>query len=142
MVNAFDIAREMARLVDACKSGDELAAEMRRKFPTATADDYRRAKIIGIDRLEMLEEERQAATRDLADLWFGGAPKEAIDAAIRSNRYNCCQVPTPCSRSPIRRRADHVRRDGLQRCGGLGCAGTRNARHHRRSMPGRRVGLA
>ena len=80
---AFDIARQMARFVDAGISGNEMVSEMRRMFPTAKAADYDRAKLIGLERLEMLEEERQAAVHKSADLWFGGAPKEAIDAAIQ-----------------------------------------------------------
>ena len=83
MVNHFDMAREMARLVDAGgKSADALVAEMRRMFPTATAADYERAKRIGLDRVEMLEEERQAAARSFADKWFNGAPEQVIDASI------------------------------------------------------------
>jgi hypothetical protein len=83
MTNHFDMAREMARLVDTDKSSGEIAAEMRRLFPTATAADSQWAMRIGLERIEMLEEERQAAAHNLADLRFGGAPKEAIDAAIQ-----------------------------------------------------------
>ena len=80
---AFDIARQMARFVDAGISGNEMVSEMRRMFPTAKAADYDRAKLIGLERLEMLEEERQAAVHKSADLLFGGGSKEAIDAAIQ-----------------------------------------------------------
>jgi hypothetical protein len=83
MVNHFDMAREMARLVDTGKSGDEIVADVRSMFPTAAAADCRRAMRIGLERFEMLEEERQAATHNLAGLWFGGAPKQAIDAGIQ-----------------------------------------------------------
>jgi hypothetical protein len=36
---AFDIAHEVARLVDAGKAGEELVAEIRRKFPRMTVAD-------------------------------------------------------------------------------------------------------
>jgi len=79
MVNHFD----MARLVDTGKSGDEIVAEMRSMFPPAAAADCQRAMRIGLERFEMLEEEKQAAAHNLAGLCFGGAPKQAIDAAIQ-----------------------------------------------------------
>jgi hypothetical protein len=79
-INHFDMAKEMARLVDAGKDGDELLAEMCRKFPMATPADCDRALRIGLDRFEMLEEER---ARFLADTWFSGASKEVIDAATK-----------------------------------------------------------
>jgi hypothetical protein len=44
MVNEFDMAREMARLVHSGKSSDEIAAEIRRMFLTATAADFQRTK--------------------------------------------------------------------------------------------------
>jgi hypothetical protein len=80
---AFNIASEMARFIDAGISGDEMVSEMRCMFPTAKAADYDRAKLIGLERVEMLEGGTQAAIHNLADLWLGGAPKEAIDAAIQ-----------------------------------------------------------
>jgi len=85
MVNRFDMAREMARLVDAGKSTDETVTEMLRMFPTATAGDCQRAMRIGLERLEMLEDERNAAAHNLADQLFGRSTKdkEAIDAAVR-----------------------------------------------------------
>jgi hypothetical protein len=50
MVNAFDMARETARLVDAGKSCREVAVEMRRLFPTATLADVQRAFRVGLNR--------------------------------------------------------------------------------------------
>jgi uncharacterized protein (UPF0335 family) len=84
MTNPFDMAREMARLVDAGKSIGEIAAEMLRKFPTATAADVQRALRIGLERIEMLEEERAAAAESFADQWFGGAEpdRQAIDTVM------------------------------------------------------------
>jgi hypothetical protein len=83
MINHFDMAKEMARLVDAGTSDDEVVAEMRRMFPMATAADYDRAKRVGIERFDMLQEERMAAARSLADTWFSGASKSTIDAATK-----------------------------------------------------------
>jgi hypothetical protein len=83
MVNHFDMACEMARLVDAGISGDEMVAKMRLLFPTATVADYERAKRIGLDRFEILEEERHAAARSITDQVFGGAPDQVIDTSIR-----------------------------------------------------------
>ena len=82
IINHFDMACEMARLVDAGISGDEMVAKMRSLFPTATAADYARAKRIGLDRFEILEEERHAAARSIADQVFG-APDQVIDTSIR-----------------------------------------------------------
>jgi hypothetical protein len=42
--NEFDMVREMARLIDSGKSSDEIAAEIRRMFLTATAADFQRTK--------------------------------------------------------------------------------------------------
>jgi hypothetical protein len=83
-VNHFDMAREMARLVDAGKAGDEFVSAMRRKFPSATTADYERAKHITLDRLEILEEEGVAAAKSLADQWYGGAEpdRQAIDTVM------------------------------------------------------------
>ena len=68
---AFDIAREMARQVDreiarqkaAEADGieiesdqDAMEAELRRAFPTATRDDFKRARLILRERMEMLLE--------------------------------------------------------------------------------------
>jgi len=50
MVNPFDMACEVARLVDAGKSCHKVALEMRRLFPTATLADVQRAFRIGLDR--------------------------------------------------------------------------------------------
>jgi predicted solute-binding protein len=83
MTNPFDIAREMARLVDAGKGGDDVVTEMLRKFPGITAADLQRAKLIGMERLEMLEVEQMAACEDLADKWFNGASEPVVDAAIQ-----------------------------------------------------------
>jgi hypothetical protein len=83
MNNPFDIAREMARLVDAGKAGDDLVAEMRRKFPRMTAADIQRAKLISVERIEMLEEERLAGAQTFADKWCSGAAEPVIDAVIR-----------------------------------------------------------
>jgi hypothetical protein len=83
MMNHFDMAREMARLIDAGKSSDEIPAEMRRMFPMAKAADFERARLIGVERVLILEAERQAAARSLADKWFGGADKSVIDTAIQ-----------------------------------------------------------
>jgi hypothetical protein len=83
MVNHFDMAREVAHLVDTGKSDDETVAEMLRMFPTATAADCQRAMRIGLERLDMLDEERYAAAHNLVELWFEGAPNPVIDAAIQ-----------------------------------------------------------
>ncbi len=83
MVNHFNMACEMARLLDAGMSSDEMVAKMRRMFPTATTADYERAKRIGLDRFEILEEERHAAVRNITDQVFGGAPDQVIDTSIR-----------------------------------------------------------
>jgi hypothetical protein len=80
MIYPFDIVREMARLVDAGKEGDDLVAEMLRKFPTITAADLQRVKLIGMERIALLEEERMAAARALADKWFGGAEERQPSA--------------------------------------------------------------
>jgi hypothetical protein len=80
---AFDIAHEVARLVDAGKAGEELVAEIRRKFPRMTVADIQRAKLIGIERVEILEEERTRIARDLAKKWFSGADKSVIDTSIQ-----------------------------------------------------------
>jgi hypothetical protein len=79
----FDIAREMVRLADTRKFGGAVVTELLRMFPTATRDDYRRAKIIGLDRNEMLEEERLERARSFAEKWYSGAPKEVIDTAAQ-----------------------------------------------------------
>jgi len=60
MVNAFDMAREMGGLIDGGKSPDEACAEMRRMFPMATLADTERGLRIGLDRIEILEEELHA----------------------------------------------------------------------------------
>jgi hypothetical protein len=53
MINHFDMAREMARLIiDGGKSPIEAAAEMHRIFPTATSADCLRAMRISFDRME------------------------------------------------------------------------------------------
>ena len=53
MLNHFDMAREMARLIiDGGKSPIEAVAEMHRMFPTATSADCLRAMRIGLDRME------------------------------------------------------------------------------------------
>ena len=48
MANPFDIAREMARLVDTGKEGDDLVAEMFRKCPNMTRAELQRAKLISL----------------------------------------------------------------------------------------------
>src|SRR5262249_6898885 len=93
MTNHFDMAKELARLVDIGKAGDELVAEMCRKFPTATAADCDRAPRIGLDRVEILNEERLAAARAFAEKWctgpkaekfFGSKPtQEVVDTVIK-----------------------------------------------------------
>jgi hypothetical protein len=57
-LNHFDMAREIVRQADANASPDKMLSEMRRMFPRATAADYARVRDIGLDRIEMLEEER------------------------------------------------------------------------------------
>jgi hypothetical protein len=82
MTNPFDIAREMARLVDAGKEGEGLTSEMRRKFPRMTKAELQRAKLITVERIEMLEEARQTAARVFAEKWFNGASEPVIDVVI------------------------------------------------------------
>src|SRR5262245_37799561 len=53
--------RPELRLVDSGKSIDEIAVEMRRMFPTATAADCQRAMRIGLERFEILEEGHAAS---------------------------------------------------------------------------------
>jgi predicted solute-binding protein len=83
MINHFDMAREMTRLMDAGKSTEECATEILRMFPSATGADLERALCIGLDHLKMLEAEQMAACQDLADKWFNAAPEPVIDAAIQ-----------------------------------------------------------
>jgi hypothetical protein len=83
MTNHFDMAKEMARLAEAGISDDEMVAEMCRKFPTATPADCDRALRIGLDRFEILEEERLAAVRSLLADISGGASTSTIDAATK-----------------------------------------------------------
>jgi hypothetical protein len=83
-MNHFDMARELAHLEGAGMPIEDCAAEMLRKFPTATVADVQRAILIGLERLEILEEERAAAAESLADQWFGGAEpdRQAIDTVM------------------------------------------------------------
>jgi len=62
MVNAFDMARETARLIDGGKSPGEASAEMRRMFPAATLEDVERASRMQAE-----------AARNFAENWFSGA---------------------------------------------------------------------
>jgi hypothetical protein len=98
MINHFDLAREIARCVDAGKSGDETVAEMHRLFPMATAADYARARDIGLDRVQMLEEERHEAARQLAAKWFSGPAPEVVEEGIRL--YQSKMLPSAATLFP------------------------------------------
>jgi type II secretory pathway component PulF len=63
---AIEIAREMARQLDAGKSFSEAAAVIPKVFPTATAADVERAGLIYYDELEMVLEQREEANTDTA----------------------------------------------------------------------------
>jgi hypothetical protein len=76
MVNHFDMAREMWRLVDAGRSAEELANEVVRRFPEARSADIKRAADIAIERLEILEEERQETARAFVEKWYTGREAE------------------------------------------------------------------
>jgi hypothetical protein len=63
---AFEIARELARQIDReierqlatrdDETGHDIDAAMRRVFPMATSDDFKRARLILKERLDMLLE--------------------------------------------------------------------------------------
>jgi hypothetical protein len=82
MVNHFDIAREWVRLViDAGKPSHEGLIELRRMFPGATRADLKRAFRIGIERADLVEEERQERARAFAERWYAGA--DLVDTEIK-----------------------------------------------------------
>ena len=84
---AVDMAREMARHVDAGSSSDEIDAAMLKAFPTATAADMQRALQIGLDQMKW-EDEREEAVRKVAELLFNGATDAEIKAAIERTKLS------------------------------------------------------
>ena len=79
---AVEMAREMARCIDAGSSSDEVNAAMLKAFPTAIAADMQRALQIGLDQMKMWEDEREEAVRKVAELLFNGGTDAEIKAAI------------------------------------------------------------
>ena len=85
---AVDMAREMARHVDAGSSSDEIEAAMLKAFPTATAADMQRALQIGLDQMKMCEDDREEAMRKVVDLLFKGATDGEIQAAFQRTKLS------------------------------------------------------
>ena len=85
---AVDMAREMARHVDAASSLDEIDTAMLKAFPTATAADMQRALQIGLDQMKMWDDEREEAVRKVAELLFNGGIDAGINAAIERTKLS------------------------------------------------------
>jgi hypothetical protein len=84
---AIDMAREMARHVDAGKSGGHAVAAILQAFPAATAADMKRAMHIGLDQMEMWEEQWEEEASKAHLLFHGGSDAE-IKAAFERTKLS------------------------------------------------------
>lgn len=95
-----EIAREMARQLEAGRSTDEMMAEVRRAFPIATTAELMRACLIAVDHIDMWEEDASGNRREdlgkVFDLMVSKAPEAEIAAAVERTKLTAANLfPMP-----------------------------------------------
>jgi hypothetical protein len=103
MSKAIDIARAYMEIVTSGTPENQVIAELRARFPTATIADLKRAFQVGADQIALYlgnEEARDEAAGKAFDLMVSGAPDAEIQAAF--DRLKC----TPETLFPRKPRAD------------------------------------
>jgi hypothetical protein len=78
---AIDIARELVRHIDAGHSKEEIATAIDQAFPGATAAEIERARVIGLDEIDLWLENLRENAGKVFDMLMSGAPAEEIGAA-------------------------------------------------------------
>jgi hypothetical protein len=83
---AIDIARELVRLIDAGTPGKEIVAAISQAFPGLSSTEIERARLVGLEQIDLwLENQREHFGRAF-DLLANGAPAEEIAAAVDRTR--------------------------------------------------------
>ena len=82
MSRALDIAREMARLIEAGMPTDEMIATTQKAFPSATPAELQHACLVGRDQARMWRETTLEDAAAVFDLMAKGASEAEVRAAL------------------------------------------------------------